>query len=70
MKKNAFGIPTKVSPNTTNAAYFTDNKYDANISQIDKAISKIKADGRPVVFPKDGLGTGLAKLKRKSTKNL
>ena len=65
-EENAFGIPTKVSPNTTPQAYFNDNKYEANIGQIDRAIEKIKADGRTVVLPKDGLGTGLAKLKEKA----
>jgi hypothetical protein len=65
-EENAFGIPTKVLPDTTPNSYFSDNKYEANISQIDRAIEKIKNDGRPVVFPKDGLGTGLAKLKEKA----
>ena len=33
----------------------------------DKDIEKIKSDGRKIiVFPKDGLGTGLAKLKKKA----
>lgn len=65
-EENAFGIPTKVLPDTTPNSYFSDNKYEANISQIDRAIEKIKNDGRPIVFPKDGLGTGLAKLKEKA----
>jgi alkylated DNA repair dioxygenase AlkB len=65
-EENAFGIPTKVLPDTTPNSYFNDNKYEANSSQIDRAIEKIKNDGRPVVFPKDGLGTGLAKLKEKA----
>ena len=65
-EENAFGIPTKVLPDTTPNSYFSDNKYEANISQIDRAIEKIKNDGRPLVFPKDGLGTGLAKLKEKA----
>jgi alkylated DNA repair dioxygenase AlkB len=65
-EENAFGIPTKVSPDTTPGAYFSDKKYDPNIRQIDRAIEKIKADGRIVVLPKDGLGTGLAKLKEKA----
>ena len=34
---------------------------------IDEDIEKIKLDGREiVVFPKDGLGSGLAKLKKKA----
>ena len=65
-EENAFGIPTKVSPNTYEKAYFNDNTYESNISQIDRAIEKIKADGRVVVLPKDGLGTGLAKMQEKA----
>lgn len=65
-EENAFGIPTKVLPDTTPNSYFSDNKYEANISQINRAIEKIKNDGRTIVFPKDGLGTGLAKLKEKA----
>ena len=65
-EENAFGIPTKVSPNRTAAAYFTDVKFDSNISQIDRAISKIKKDGRVVVFPSDGLGKDRANLEEEA----
>jgi predicted NAD-dependent protein-ADP-ribosyltransferase YbiA (DUF1768 family) len=65
-EENAFGIPTKSSPNTYEKAYFNDKMYEANITQINRAIEKIKADGRPIVFPKDGLGTGLAKMQEKA----
>jgi len=34
-----------------------------NKQNINSDINKIKNDGRIIVFPKDGLGTGLAKLK-------
>ena len=40
----------------------------SNKERIDEDIAKIKTDGRPVVFPKDGIGTGLAKLKEKAPK--
>jgi hypothetical protein len=65
-EENAFGIPTKVSPNTYEKAYFTDKMYEGAVFLIDTAIEKIKADGRTVVFPKDGLGTGLAKMQEKA----
>jgi len=65
-EENAFGIPTKSSPNTYEKAYFNDKMYEANISLINRAIEKIKADGRIIVLPKDGLGTGLAKTKEKA----
>ena len=40
----------------------------SNKDFIDSDIADIKADGRPVVLPKDGFGTGLAKLKEKAPK--
>jgi len=71
--ENAFGIATKIEPNNSKEAFMSDiddgrmvTWYEANIAVIDKDIAKIKADGRPVVLPKDGLGTGLAKLKEKA----
>ena len=62
---NAFGIPTKKKPSTSDDAYFTDNEYDSNIKAINDAINKIPKD-KDIVIPMDGLGTGLAKLKEKA----
>ena len=64
--ENAFGIATKLEPNNSAAAFMSDNDLQSNKDVIDSDIAKIKADGRPVVFPKDGFGTGLAKLKEKA----
>ena len=64
--ENAFGIATKVSPKTTEDAYFSDSMGYAPMQIIEEDIARIKADGRPIVFPKDGFGTGLAKLKEKA----
>ena len=66
--ENAFGIVTKMKPATDKSAYFYDTKLEANKKAIDIDIQEIKEDGRTVVFPKDGLGTGLAKLKEKAPK--
>ena len=66
--ENAFGIATKFKPTTDNEAYFYDSVEEIGQQYIDADIAKIKADGRSVVFPKDGLGTGLAKLKEKAPK--
>ena len=66
--KNAFGIPTKKAPSTGEDAYFKDSELESNKQEIDEAIAKIVNDGREVVFPKDGIGTGLAKLKEKAPK--
>ena len=62
---NAMGIPTKYAPSMAANAFFRD--VDGNIAPvakqaIDNAIAAIKATGKPVVFSKGGLGTGLAKL--------
>lgn len=69
---NAFGIITKEEPNNTEAAFMDDEFLNSNPfgksnkERIDEDIAKIKTDGRPVVFPKDGIGTGLAKLRQKA----
>jgi hypothetical protein len=64
---NAFGIATKVSPNI----YFTDELFYNNVERIDYDILCIEEQSlkyKEIVFPKDGLGTGLAKLKEKAPK--
>lgn len=65
---NAMGIATKLAPSTAASAYMSDKDLKNNKSIIDADIKKIKAAGKTVVFPKDGLGTGLAKLKEKAPK--
>lgn len=63
---NAFGIATKKRPSMDDDAFFTDDEFEANKKIIDEDIAKIKADGRPIVFPEDGIGTGLAGLENKA----
>ena len=63
---NAMGISTKLRPSADENAFMTDNQIKANAAIIDSDIAKIKATGKTVVFPKDGLGTGLAALKSKA----
>lgn len=65
---NAFGIATKKRPSMDDDAFFTDDEFEANKKIIDEDIAKIKADGRPIVFPEDGIGTGLAGLENKAPK--
>jgi hypothetical protein len=64
--ENTFGIATKLKPTRNEDAYMSDDNIDMNRQNIDSDINKIKNDGRIIVFPKDGLGTGLAKLKEKA----
>jgi len=63
---NAMGISTKVRPAADEDAFMTDKDLANNKAVIDSDIAKIKATGKTVVFPKDGLGTGLAALKTKA----
>ena len=64
---NAYGIPTKKKPSFLEDAFFTDKEYADNIEAIDNAIDQIPKN-KTIVFPKDGLGTGRAKLKSKAPK--
>ena len=65
---NAYGIATKKSPSMGENAFFTDDEFEANKKIIDEDIAAIKADGRTIVLPEDGLGTGLAGLKNRAPK--
>ena len=63
---NAMGIATKIAPSMEEYAFMNDADLDNNKAVIDSDIASIKSTGKPVVFPKDGLGTGLAKLQQKA----
>jgi hypothetical protein len=65
---NAMGIATKISPSMDEAAFMSDKNFISNVQIIDGDINKIKATGKVVVMPSNGLGTGLAKLKEKAPK--
>ena len=64
---NAIGIPTKRKPSMTPDSFFTDDEYEANIKAIDEALDVIP-QGKPLVVPVAGLGTGLADLRNKAPK--
>jgi len=63
---NAVGIVTKLAPSKDAAAYMSDNDLSNNQKIIDADIQNIKSKLSQypggLVFPKDGLGTGLAEL--------
>lgn len=63
---NAFGIATKLKPSNRVDAFMSDNDLENNKKIIDSDIQKILDQNKPLVFPKDGFGTGLAKLKEKA----
>lgn len=66
-ESNSIGVRVKKRPSNDITAYYTDKEYTYNISKIYQDFKKIKeviAAGRIIVFPSDGIGTGLARLKQ------
>lgn len=66
---NSIGIPTKRKPTMEDDAFFNDNPVQ--LLKIEQAISNllvVLASGKytKLVFPEDGLGTGLAELPTRS----
>ncbi len=68
---NAIGVRTKYLPSMKDNAFFSDREYDMLTAAIDDdfvPIYKSLIEGRLVIFPADGLGTGLADLPNKAPK--
>lgn len=66
---NAIGVATKVSPNDHSAAYFYDDNYAVNVRVIANDFRPIFAardQGKIVILPLDGLGTGFSQLPEKA----
>ncbi len=62
---NAIGIPTKRAPSMQEGAFFSDADYEIWLKASKPALERIKQaifERKTVVFPKAGLGTGLAEL--------
>ncbi len=68
-KTVAFGIPTKQLPSMNDNAFFSDTVDEAKaVMKSLRELYKLKQQGWNIVFPEDGLGTGLARMKEKSPK--
>ena len=70
---NAIGIATKKKPSMLESSFFSDKEYDKLEpflkKEIDKIVSIMFSDNvDTLVFPIDGLGTGLSKLPQKAPK--
>lgn len=67
---NAVGISTKLKPSNAADAFMSDNQLADNKAVIDSDIKKAKeiamTEGKTIVLPKGGLGTGLASLATKA----
>lgn len=71
-EQNAVGIPTKAYPGMGEADFFNDeDDFVLATSQISKQFIKLfnhARGGGDIVWPEDGIGTGLADLKNKAPK--
>lgn len=68
---NAKGISTKKTPSSYYESYYNDEEIEKNKNTIDMDIDKIiylSKYYKYLVFPEDGLGTGLSKLPEKAPK--
>lgn len=65
---NAVGIPTKVAPANKPDCFFSDKDHEIQAVRDALAVLWTRSRGKTIVFPKDGIGTGRAKMKEKSPK--
>lgn len=64
---NTFGIPTKRAPSMAEGSFFSDKPDEARaITEVLGELLKLMQDGKTLVFPAAGLGTGLAQLEQRS----
>ncbi len=66
---NAIGIHTKRAPSMKESAFFSDADYELWTESTKAAWNMLRhavLEGKTVVFPKAGLGTGLAQLAEKA----
>lgn len=63
---NAFGIPTKRYPSTHEGAYFSDSPCE--MEHVKKSLRQLYSVSKrhTIVFPANGVGTGMAKMPTKS----
>jgi hypothetical protein len=66
---NAIGIRTKKHPINAPTAYYSDDEYDECIAKINEDFDLVETlleDGKHVVMPTEGFGTGLSELKERA----
>lgn len=71
---NSFGIRVKKAPLTDPDVYYRDSEYKENIKKINEDINRLRSEavlkGKTIVFPEDGIGTGMSKLAENAPKTL
>lgn len=68
---NAFGIPTKKAPSDAESDFFSDSDYDQIAPTIEGFFDRLEVkarEGVEIVWPQDGIGTGLADLPTRAPK--
>lgn len=70
-QENAIGICTKWNPGSKDVDFFNDKDYDKIVGLIEEDINKIdlyieEKEFKSIVFPFQGIGTGLAALQTKA----
>jgi hypothetical protein len=63
---NAVGIPTKKFPHMRAGAFFTDADFGTWFEKANPKFQRLKNSNRPIVWPEDGIGTGLAQLQQRA----
>lgn len=70
-EQNAIGIPTKAYPGMADVDFFSDDDFAVATGKIGMKFIQLFNHARmggDIVWPKDGIGTGLADLKNKAPK--
>lgn len=67
-EKNAVGIPTKKYPSMQLNAFLSDSDYKSWLDESSKDFLRLLRHDGIIIWPENGIGTGLAKLEEKSPK--
>ena len=70
-ESNAVGIPTKYAPGMREADFFINDDLKKAKPVIDERFTRLKQHaekGGDIVWPEDGIGTGLAELEKRAPK--
>ena len=68
---NAIGIATKRAPHMDQGAFLTDGDHGEWFEAEERTINRLMAAsqaGRTIIWPIDGIGTGLARLEKSAPK--
>lgn len=60
---NAVGIPTKARPSMETSAFLHDRDLEKWLSVCRAEFNRLLSHDGPIVWPADGIGTGLAQLR-------